>query len=193
MKPTPFDIALEFVLAREGGYVDDPADPGGATYAGVSLRAVVGLRDENGKLEFDLDADGDVDAADIKRLEALHRAGDDVKLSAFYKRRYWAVAGCDQLPHPMSMALFDAAVNHGPKAAVTMLQRAVGAKPDGAMGPETARKAMVDPLRALHGMLLERTSLYYKLATERGMAKFFRGWMARLFALQFESLAKRSS
>jgi hypothetical protein len=61
-----WDAALGFVLSQEGGYIDHPKDPGGPTYKGVSLRAVVGLRKEDGgDFVFDLDHDGDVDRSSI--------------------------------------------------------------------------------------------------------------------------------
>src|SRR5687768_16343556 len=69
----------------EGGFVDDPSDPGGPTNEGVSLRAVVGLDDDgDGNLDFDLDKDGDVDIADIRLVSKFPDQRD-----AFYRRRYY--------------------------------------------------------------------------------------------------------
>lgn len=81
-----FDAALDHVFRWEGGYVNDPRDPGGETKYGISKRAYP-----------------DMDIAALTTQQA----------AAIYRRDYWQRAGCDDLPPAQAAALFDAAVNAG--------------------------------------------------------------------------------
>jgi len=181
--PTAFDAAVDFVLAEEGGLVDHPSDPGGITYKGVSLRAVVGLRDVDGELEFDLDDDGDVDAADIRLLK-----NTPVLIRGFYHQHYWKASRANVMPWPVSLCLFDASVNHGPRPAIAMLQRAAGVKADGIVGPKTLDAVNAAPIARpalIRRYLVERSWLYHRLSAKNG-GVFHKGWMKRLFDLQAE-------
>lgn len=205
LRNPPWPRCLAWLRRVEGGFIDHPADPGGATYAGVSLRAVVGLdMDGDGKLDFDLDRDGDVDADDIR---ALQRQPDLIE--RFYRERYWYPSKASEMPWPLNLYVFDAAVHHGPEAAVGLLQRALGVTFDGKPGPVTlaaARKAT-----PLHGrrMLAERQVLFARIraratyvelhrrgqqaASPQAFADafaadpFLRGWMRRVTDLQAEA------
>src|SRR5581483_11873606 len=106
--PDPFQAAVDFVLAAEGGIVDDPSDPGGLTRFGISQRAYPNL--------------------DIRRLTLA-----DAK--ALYRKDYWDACSCDKLPPGIAFVVFDAAVNQGVSASIRMLQRAVSVKEDGVIGP----------------------------------------------------------
>lgn len=185
------DAAIEFVLTAEGGFVNNPADPGGATFAGISLRAVVGLKTVDGKLQFDLDGDGDVDVDDIKKLEQLYLSGDTERVVDFYRKRYWDLVKGDELRWPINLATFDAAVNHGPKASIVMLQRSLGVAADGIIGPATIKAvaAHKNVPALLKRFLVERAVLYRQLSnTGRGV--FYAGWLRRLFELQAECLRR---
>ena len=105
-----FDKAFERLIGHEGGYVNDPRDPGGETKFGISKRSYP--------------------AEDIKAL-TLERA------KAIYRRDFWGVAGCDAVPDAMKFDLFDMAVNSGPVTAIKTLQRSAGVTPDGLLGPIT--------------------------------------------------------
>lgn len=105
-----FDQAFERLIGHEGGYVNDPRDPGGETKFGISKRSYP--------------------AEDIKGL-TLERA------KAIYRRDFWGVAGCDAVPDAMKFDLFDMAVNSGPVTAIKTLQRSAGVTPDGLLGPIT--------------------------------------------------------
>lgn len=94
-----FQRADTLVLATEGGYVDDPHDPGGATNLGVTIGTAK-------QLGLDIDHDGDVDKVDIKLL----KPADAAKV---YKHFYWDTIGGDQLPAGLDYAAFDFAVNSG--------------------------------------------------------------------------------
>jgi len=114
--------AVRHVLAIEGDYVDDPADRGGATKFGISLRFLVAEgaldTDGDGFADFDLDMDGDIDRIDIRKLTR----GDAVEL---YHRCFWQPIGASNYPKPIGEMLFDQAVNGGAVAAKKLLQRAV--------------------------------------------------------------------
>ncbi|MGH7091826.1 MAG: glycoside hydrolase family 108 protein [Stellaceae bacterium] len=108
-----FDAAFAVVAALEGGFANEPDDPGGATRFGISKRAYPGL--------------------DIARLTL-----EDAK--AIYRRDYWEAHRCGAMPWRWALAAFDGAVNQG-AAAILLLQRALGLAEDGVVGPETLRLA----------------------------------------------------
>ena len=180
---TPFDEALAWIFRVEGGFVDHPSDPGGATNRGVSLRAVK-LRDvdRDGKLDFDLDGDGDVDADDIRIV-------GEAEARRFYNEDYWSLKGagsqyllsCDSLPRRWGIAVFDTAVLQGPRTAIALTQRAVGQKEDGVLGPQTlqaVRSALEAPtLARFASHRLERMRRHPKADV------FFAGWCWRVLRL----------
>ena len=90
-----FDKALPFVLAREGGYVHHPADPGGATNKGITQAVYDSYRFEHA-----------LEKRSVKNIE-------DKEVEAIYRKRYWDASGAENYPWPMCLAVFDAAVNHG--------------------------------------------------------------------------------
>lgn len=174
-QPARFDVGLGWLVKAEGGFVNDPNDPGGATNLGVSLRAVK-LRDadRDGALDFDLDNDGDVDEWDI-RLVSLAKAGE------FYRADYWNAAGCPQLPAGLDVAVLDSAVLQGPRTAVALLQLALKVTPDGLMGPRTAAAARSLPLAvALPRFQAERV---VRMTIAPAWKHYARGWVKRLFQL----------
>jgi len=90
-----FDTALTFVLAREGGYTNDPTDPGGATNQGITQRVYDAWQDAHGLLHQDV---RDIPLETVKGI---------------YLQQYWTAAGCDALPDGPALAVFDTAVNVG--------------------------------------------------------------------------------
>jgi lysozyme family protein len=172
---TIFERAVAVVLDLEGGVSDDPADPGGATRYGVSLRYAlsVGDRDRDGWAEFDLDRDGDVDADDIRALPRERAVAE-------YERAFWTAYQCGEFPSRLGVALFDGVVNMG-RPAVRCLQEALGVEPDGTVGPRTleaGRQAVGRVLDVLDDYLARRAVVYAGLST---FPRFGRGWMRRLF------------
>ncbi len=109
-----FDRAVALVLAHEGGYVNDPRDPGGETRYGISKRA-------------------------YPDVDILHLTEEQAK--AIYKRDYWDKLRTDEIPEELAICLFDAAVNMGRDRAVRLLQRACGVAQDGVMGGNTIAAA----------------------------------------------------
>jgi lysozyme family protein len=147
-----FPEAVEVILKHEGGYVDHPSDPGGRTNFGISQRAYPNI--------------------DIKNLTR-----DAAK--AIYKRDYWDVCKCDEFPWPLSLFVFDAGVNQGTGRALRLLQRTVGVKEDGNIGPVT-RAAIAKYQDVGAHYMATRAIAYSELAS---FAIFGRGWMRRIFTI----------
>lgn len=117
-----FDTCFERLIGHEGGYVNNPRDPGGETKFGISRRAYPG--------------------EDIAGL-SLDRA------KQIYRRDYWGPAGCDAVPDGARFDVFDMAVNAGVKTAIRTLQRAVGETDDGILGPRTLQALQSMPAARL--------------------------------------------
>jgi lysozyme family protein len=148
-----FERCVAFVIALEGGdrIVDDPADPGGVTRWGISQRA-----------------HPEVDVRTLSREQAQE----------IYRRSYWEPMRCDELPPPIDMAAFDAAVNQGRVAAARMLQQALGVAVDGIVGPQTIAAARAaDRWQAARFMAL-RALRYTRTAN---FDRYGAGWLTRLF------------
>jgi lysozyme family protein len=149
----PFTAAVQFVLADEGALTDDPHnDPdGGLTNFGISQKQ-----------------NPDVDVATLTRDQAV----------AVYQRRYWAPAGCDRLPWPLSFLMFDCAVNQGVGTAARLLQGALGVTPDGVIGPATlAAVTKRDPWELTARMTAIRLQAYVSDAEYRANGQ---GWFYRV-------------
>jgi len=160
-----FEKAIEFVLRWEGGYSNDPNDAGGETKYGISKRAYPNLT-----------------------IETL----TEVQAKVIYEKDYWKAAHCNLLPYPLSLAVFDYAVNAGPPRALKALQGAVGASPDGLWGSDTwaktneAIRKMGTKRLAVH-LCNERANFYVDLVTKKpSQIKFLKGWMRRVFDLIME-------
>ena len=168
-----FDLAIPHVLRHEGGWVDDPDDPGGATNYGISLR----FAKHEG---LDFDGDGDVDADDVRGLTQA-QAGE------VYRERFWDRYGYEAIrDQRVAAKVFDTCVNVGPVRAHRFLQRALCAvgqsvEVDGACGPKTiAATNAADPARLMVELIREQANFYRTLAELKPrLAKFLRGWMVR--------------
>lgn len=159
-----FDRCLKAVLKHEGGYVDHPRDPGGATNLGITLGTAKAYR-------LDLDGDGDVDKNDVRLLTPKTAA-------PVYKDGYWLKCACDKLPAGVDYMVFDLAVNSGTNRAIRYLQRAVGAVEDGKIGPKTLRAVEVlEEAAVIRRMFAIRETFYRSLST---FDTFGKGWMRRL-------------
>ncbi|WP_419737930.1 holin-associated N-acetylmuramidase [Ruegeria sp.] len=176
---TPEAIARE-IVAREGGYVDDPDDPGGPTKWGVTIHTMRTLM-------LDLDGDGDVDGEDVRCLT------QEMAVDIFL-RHYFRAPRIDWLPQALHASVFDMQVNAGSNA-IKILQRLLrlcgqDVSVDGAIGPQTARAA--DALAAQGAPLADaygiaRRDYYFRLAERRAQfRKYVRrrdggkgGWIRR--------------
>ncbi len=169
-----FQRALAFVLKAEGGYTNHPADRGGPTNKGILQREYDQYRRNNGR-----------PAADVRDIL-------NAEVEEIYLHDYWLAGRCDRMPWPVSLAHFDACVNTGVAQAAKFLQRAVGTRIDGVVGPLTLG-AFTDALErespgALAGLLARQRIPFY-----RGLAKrdpeqrvFLQGWLNRVKVLVAE-------
>ncbi|MBI2235400.1 MAG: hypothetical protein HYU60_00320 [Magnetospirillum sp.] len=179
-----FATALAIVLKHEGGFVNDAADPGGATNFGVSLRTVAKLdANGDGRLDFDFDGDGDVDADDIRAMTPEAAA-------AYYRSQWWDKHGYAAIAAPeIAIKVFDLAVNMGSAQAHKVLQRAVRAAwfalpDDGVLGPQTISSVNAAEPRSLLAALKSEASGFYRTiaAAKPNLAKFLPGWLNRAYA-----------
>jgi lysozyme family protein len=153
-----FNTAFERVVGTEGGYVNDPRDPGGETKFGISKRSYP-----------------DEDIAGM----TLNRAKD------IYRRDFWEVARLDVMPEDVRFAVFDLAVNSGVVPAITMLQRAVGVNDDGILGPRTLAAVNATPAsRVIARLCAERLRLMTDLKT---FDTYGRGWTRRVLKILQEA------
>ncbi len=168
--PTPaFNHAIAFVLGKEGGYVNDPTDKGGETKYGISDK-----RDGITDGMTDVDGDNKPDTR-IKDL-TLEQA------SQIYFRDYWYPSYCTEWPDGISLLVFDSAVQHGAKKAISLLQDAVGVTADGIVGPKTTVAVIsADPEWLLTRYLLRRARYYAEIIKGNpSQAKYLNGWFNRL-------------
>ena len=158
--PTVSEIA-DAILEREGGYVNDPDDPGGATKYGVTIHTMR-------RLGLDLTGDGRVSSADVRRL-SLAQAKE------IFIQHYFHAPGISTLPEALHATVFDMQVNAGANA-VKILQRLLvkmgfRIAVDGRIGPQTraaALKAAKDaPEHLADAYGIERRNYYYALADRR--------------------------
>ena len=174
-----FDKALKFVLAGEGKFSDIPADRGGPTNQGITLKT---LMDYNAHFDYgDFDQDGDIDIYDILLLDEPEEA------APIYRKWFWNAVKGDELPTGVDYVVFDSAVNHGPRNAGSLLQRAVnrmayGLTVDGLIGPVTIQAVLwADPEILITDILRERDIFYRKIvAQDPSQEVFMKGWLARL-------------
>ena len=177
-----FDTALAHVLEMEGGYTNDPSDPGGPTNFGITLADYA---------NFSKTAVTPVNREPL--IYALqHITLDDVR--AIYLNDYWTPSGCPELPPPLAFFHFDTAVNMGIGTAIRMLQTALDCHIDGDLGPKTqATAAVSDPSKTLAAYADLRRRRYRSLT---GFPRFGRGWLTRVdttFTRALALIAKGSS
>lgn len=152
-----FSRALEVVLKLEGGYSDDPRDAGGKTNHGITEK-VARASGYTG------------DMRDLTKSIA----------ASIYKKNYWDACKCDHIPYPLSLYVFDCAVNQGSDAARKLLQAVVGVKQDGQIGAVT--------LAAVSRANAEASAMYMALRAlrytgTRSFDVYGKGWLKRLFVV----------
>ena len=167
-----FDTCLAFTLREEGGYVDDPADPGGATNMGITLATYREWSDNP-----DL---GPTQVQDMTERTAR----------AIYRSKYWNPLRADALPVGVDLSVFDMGVNAGIWRSARLLQRAIGFtgdEVDGCIGPETLGAAAKCDARSIVDDLAQRQAAFYRSLDD--FDTFGAGWLNRTEARRAAALA----
>lgn len=196
-QPSAFQQILPIILEAEGGYVDDPADPGGATNKGITQRVYDEWRVIGGQ-----------EKKDVKDITQ-----DEVEIIYFVN--YWKAGHCNDMPtRTIKIRHFDACVNLGPVQAIKLLQKVLNVETDGIVGPITeAALNRMNPRALADEILWERLRFYREITRDESNAlielckylrqhhygeaedlidkaeglKFIRWWMKRVFDLRSKS------
>jgi lysozyme family protein len=158
--------AFKMMLASEGGYVNHPSDPGGMTNLGVTKRVWeewVG-RESNEK---------EMRSLTPEMVEPL------------YKRKFWDACKCDDLPSGIDYLVFDFAVNAGVGRSAKILQTAVGATPDGGIGPMTLASVNAIPEAELIEKFSQAKEDFYRSLNT--FETFGKGWLNRVAAVKVKA------
>lgn len=157
---------LAHVLEMEGGFSNDPYDPGGPTNRGITLQVYANFKGAT------------LDAASRSRLISELKSIPDHTVRTIYRRRYFEPSGCVAFTAPLALMHFDAAVNHGVGAAIRMLQSIAGVTVDGEIGPETLAAIGARGLSDLLDDYAETRRTRYRALPH--FWRFGRGWLKRV-------------
>jgi len=181
-----FNKAILITLKHEGGFVNDPVDPGGATNWGMSIRFLTndaGDSDGDGFMDGDIDKDGDIDVDDIKNMTKA-QAVELYRIHFWDKYDYGTVTD-----FVVAARVFDMTVNMGPRQTGKIVQRALNncgyrLKVDGAIGPNTFKSInCTDPEVLMAEIRQEHAQFYIDLiAAKPKFEKYRRGWLRRAAA-----------
>jgi lysozyme family protein len=158
-----FDACMPFIFKAEGGYSDNPADPGGPTNFGITLAT---LRAYEG--------DPNLTADDVKKLTPA-------VAKEIYRTAYWNRMQCGALPAGLDLEVFDFGVNSGPAESVKTLQRLVGVTQDGSVGPITLAAVGQFNVGDLIGRFAQARLAFYQ---SLNMPEFEQGWATRVAQIQ---------
>lgn len=162
-----FAVCIAEILQQEGGFVNNPADPGGATNLGITKATLEAFREKP------------VTEDDVRNLTK-----DEAQ--EIYRAKYWNVMRCNDLPPGIDLMVFDFGVNAGPQRSVKLLQKAAGVTIDGSVGPITlAAVRAADPAELIARFAQGRMDHYRSLAT---FETFGRGWTNRTEAVRATAL-----
>ena len=153
-----FDAAVSFVLRREGGLVDDPADPGGLTNMGIALAEHPNMTAEQIRT--------------LTRTQAI----------AIYERDYWTPISGNELPRGIDFVAFDCAVNQGVGTAIRLMQQAAGVTADGPVTLNALRT--YDMTHLIADFTVARLQAYRE---DAGWPTFGAGWTKRAILAALEA------
>lgn len=167
-----FSHWLPHILKHEGGYVNHPKDPGGATNKGVTQKTYDSWRDRQGQPRQSV------------------RSISDSEVSAIYRRDYWDAIKGDDLPAGVDYAVFDFAVNSGIDRASRYLQEVARVAADGKIGPATlAAVAALSPANVINSLCDARMAFLRGLRT---FPTFGKGWTTRVSEVRALALGAAS-
>lgn len=177
---TRFEHCLAHVLRHEGGYVDHPNDPGGATNFGITRKSLARWRKISPWWKLP--------KSEVRVLK-------QAEVAAIYRAHYWNRCRASALPKGLDHAVFDFAVNSGPSRAVKYLQALAGVTQDGVVGPVTLAGLRVKAAATGVGALIvalcnRRMGFLRNLSTFK---TFGNGWRRRVADVQRVALAAAGS
>lgn len=162
-----FARSLALVLAHEGGYSNHPKDPGSHTNKGITIATFRKWVKRNGTVE------------DLKNIS-------NADVAKIYRKHYWDQVRGDDLPSGVDYAVFDYAVNSGPRRAIKALQSVIGAKVDGIIGPETMGQVSAMGAATIVGKLCdERMAFLQRLEI---WPTFKNGWTSRVAGVREDAM-----
>ncbi len=168
MKET-FDKMIPWVFTDEGDYSNDPADPGGPTRLGITYIDLARYR-----------------GIPQKDAWPIVKGMDEDECKKIYRKFYWEPLNCDNLPISVDYFIFDSGLHSGIGTAARWLQRAVGATPDGKIGPRTIELCEGKAPATLLGDLIARRRAYLKSLPLWRV--YSRGWTNRVNKVQKRSM-----
>lgn len=166
-----FTPSLDRVLASEGGYSDNPLDPGGATNLGITRATLAAWR---GVKPYTALPKSEVQA--LTKTEA----------AAIYKAHFWDTTKGDDLPAGLDYAVFDFSVNSGPAKAAITLQAILGVAQDGKIGPLTIAALNTRNLKPLIDAFSSHRLAFLK--TLSTFPTFGKGWSTRVASVRAAAL-----
>jgi lysozyme family protein len=163
-----FDKCFELVIEHEGGYVNDPRDPGGRTNLGVTQRAWESYLNRK-----------------VSEIEMRTLTPNMVK--PFYRAMYWDKIKGDQLPSGIDYAAFDLAVNSGVNRAAKYLQEIAGTVADGIIGPKSLEAILAcNPEEVVDALCDMRLDFLKRLPT---FGTFGKGWSRRVAEVKLKAIS----
>lgn len=163
-----FAACVDIIFGKEGGFSNDPEDNGGATNFGITIDTLRRWR------------------GDPKLTEADVRALDRDEACEIYRVNYWNAMRCDDLPRGVDLLAFDFGVNAGPSRSAKMLQKIVGADPDGSVGPATLAAVKTRTPRDIIVEMSRKRLEYYRGLDD--WPRFGNGWQNRTNAVEKKAL-----
>lgn len=171
MTANRYPDCLAFVLRAEGGYVDDPADHGGATNQGITQRTFDDWQESHG-----------LPLQSVRLISAE-------EVAAIYRNHYWRRIHGDDLPPRIDLMVFDTAVQHGVSRASKWLQAVVMSPVDGVVGYKTLYAVndyvMRNQIKVMIDDYMDLRNAFYAgiVARDPTQARFRKGWSRRMYRL----------
>lgn len=169
-----FELTIPFIHEKEGGFVDDPDDAGGATNMGVTLKTYAAYCKRKG-----------YPRPTVERLKNLSEA----KWQDIMRTMYWDVIAGDRIQsQSVALAIYDWAVHSGTSVAIKHVQRILGVQADGIVGPLTlAAINSASPLPLFGQIKQDRIKFFGTLIIQRPKnRKFLNGWLNRVNSITFD-------
>lgn len=173
-----FEEALALVGIAEGGYTNDPRDPGGRTIAGLSQAANPDL------YIWPMIETWESRGCSPSQIDKLARQDPHFQglVQAVYRGRYWNQVCCDDMPALMRYPVFNACVNLGPIQTTKLLQKSVGVSQDGKLGPITLSEIRHTDTNILYHAFMTHWRAFYKslVAAKPECGVYLNGWLSRV-------------